>query len=364
MKGIMETMKTTNLETNNPNIHLVGPDIERDAPLSVEWLKGDIGRNTLRLMGVADKDNLPSTLEQEKARVKDFIENDDQLNWMITYQNEVIGSVWVDLKPSEYLQSPSVHIMIGSSEARGKGVGLSSMAAVVDYLEKQGHEQIYSRYLTDNEGSKNLLAKLGFQEIGEPYTDEDNLEFQNAVKKKEIMKEAEPIPPHTISPMVLDDTEGMYNLLRSGHRDTYVNEALGITAEKVDQRFTKSTAEERRTKNEQRIDDPNNQVWVAKDEQQNVIGMVAPRIEEDGTRRLGALYVVKEWQGKGVAHELMAKAIDWLDGEHNDIKLGVVTYNERAKAFYRKYGFEEVPSSETLFDDLIPEIFMVRKAQR
>lgn len=175
-------MKTTVLETNDPDIRLIEPDIERDAPLSVEWLKGDSGRNTLRLMGVADKDNQPSTLQQEKERIKDFIENDDQLNWTITYQDEVVGSVWVDTKPSEYLQSPSVHIMIGSPKARGKGIGLSTMTAVIEYLGQQGHEQIFSRYLTNNEGSKNLLAKLGFNEIGKPYTDEDNLEFQNVVR--------------------------------------------------------------------------------------------------------------------------------------------------------------------------------------
>lgn len=169
---------------------------------------------------------------------------------------------------------------------------------------------------------------------------------------------------YSITPMVLDDTEEVHNLLREGHHTTYVNEAIGITAERVDQRFTKSTPEERRMKNKTRIADPNNQVWVAKDTQQQVIGMVAPRIEEDGTHRLGALYVTKDWHGKGLAQELMDKAIDWLDGEHYDIKLGVVTYNERAKAFYRKYGFEEIPGSEVLFDDLIPEIFMIRKARQ
>ena len=178
------------------------------------------------------------------------------------------------------------------------------------------------------------------------------------------MQEIEPMPTHTIAPMQLDDTEGVHTLLRAGHLATYVNEELGVTPEKVDQRFSGSTPEDRRERNKKRIADPNNQAWVAKDDKQQVIGFVAPRIEEDGTHRLGALYVTKEWQGKGIAHELMAKAIDWLDGEHYDIKLGVVTYNERAKAFYRKYGFEEVPGSETLFDDLIPEVFMVRKAQQ
>ncbi|MGB3009009.1 MAG: GNAT family N-acetyltransferase [Candidatus Saccharimonadales bacterium] len=175
-------MKAINLETRSADVYLIEPDIEPDAPLSVEWLAGDIGRNTLRLMGVADKDNAPSTLEKEKERIRDFIKNDNHLNWMIAYSSQVVGSIWVDLKPSERLQSPSVHIMIGRPDIRGKGVGLSSMTAVINYLEKLGYQHIYSRYMTDNEGSKRLLAKLGFHADGTSYVGEDDVEFQNVVK--------------------------------------------------------------------------------------------------------------------------------------------------------------------------------------
>ncbi len=180
-------MRAKELHTNNPGVRLVEPDITRDAPLGVAWLQGDMGRNTLRLMGVAAKDNQPSTLEQERERVRGFIENDDQLNWMIAYRGTVVGSVWVHLRADQYLQGPSLHIMIGSPEARDKGIGLSSTEAVVGYLAKLGHARIYSRYLTDNAGSKNLLAKLNFHKMGEPYKDEDGLEFQNVVKEVETV---------------------------------------------------------------------------------------------------------------------------------------------------------------------------------
>jgi len=72
-------MKTTPLETNSPDVQLVVPDIERDAALGVEWLEGELGRATLTSMGVADKDNKPTTLEYERERIRDFIERDDQL---------------------------------------------------------------------------------------------------------------------------------------------------------------------------------------------------------------------------------------------------------------------------------------------
>lgn len=171
------------METNNPDVRLVEPNIERDAPLGVKWLEGDLGRSTLMLMGVADKDNKPSNLEAEKERVKDFIEKDNQLNWMIEYKGQVVGSVWADLEPTEYLLSPSVHIMIGDPNMRGKGVGITSIEAVVEYLENQGNEKIYSRHLLINTASKAMLHKLDFKDLEKPYTDKDGLEWQNVVKE-------------------------------------------------------------------------------------------------------------------------------------------------------------------------------------
>ncbi|HCZ28323.1 TPA: hypothetical protein DHU97_01110, partial [Candidatus Saccharibacteria bacterium] len=65
---------TENLQTDNPDVFLVEPNIERDAALGVQWLEGELGRATLTSMGVADQDNEPTTMEQERKRVKDFIE--------------------------------------------------------------------------------------------------------------------------------------------------------------------------------------------------------------------------------------------------------------------------------------------------
>lgn len=167
------------METNSPDVRLVAPDIERDAPLSVEWLAGDLGRNTLSLMGVNDANNKPSTLEAEQDRVKEFIERKDQLNWMIEFQGKVVGSVWVDLEPTEEVPSPAVHIMIGDPDTRGKGVGATSVGAVLDYLKDDGKFRVHSRHLTKNIRAKNLLDELNFKPNGEPYTDKDGLEWQN-----------------------------------------------------------------------------------------------------------------------------------------------------------------------------------------
>jgi hypothetical protein len=102
-------MKTIPLETDNPSVHLVEPKLARDSQLGVQWLHGDIGRNTLQLMGVSDEDNQPTTLQQEKQRVAEFIERPDQLNWMIEYQGQVVGSIWVDLESKARVPSPAIH---------------------------------------------------------------------------------------------------------------------------------------------------------------------------------------------------------------------------------------------------------------
>lgn len=171
--------------------------------------------------------------------------------------------------------------------------------------------------------------------------------------------EKESTPSFTLRELTLEDGEATHQLLRQLHNETYANDELGVTAELVDARFTRHTPELRRQRMQERLDDPGNMSWVAVDDSGSIIGMVAPRIEEGGVQRIGALYVHGDWHGKGVARELMQRALNWLDSS-KPIELHVVSYNERAKAFYRKWGFNEVPDSESLFDNLIPEVKMIR----
>lgn len=65
---------------------------------------------------------------------------------------------------------------------------------------------------------------------------------------------------------------------------------------------------------------------------------------------LRQFYVLEPWQGKGIAHRLMA----WTIGEAkrrgaDELYLSVFTDNHRARRFYEKYGFRFVA----------PYIFMV-----
>lgn len=156
------------------------PNIEKDAQAGVDWLEGSAGRKTLRLMGNTEANNKPSTLEEEKQRMRDFITATNQITWMIRRKGGTVGAVWIDLEDSEYLAAPAIHIMIGNPEARGKGVGEKVINAVIGWLKQEkNYPFLYSRHLVDNVRAAKLLKKLGFANFGSQYSDQDGLYWQN-----------------------------------------------------------------------------------------------------------------------------------------------------------------------------------------
>ena len=168
------------IKTNRSDLELIDPNVERDAPISVKWLAGDAGRNTLRLMGNNEEDNKPSTLELEKERVIGFINSKEQITWMISFKDEIVGAIWVDLKPTSYVGAPAMHIMIGDPKARGHGIGRSASEAVIGYMRQSGeYRDLYTRHLISNLPASKLLEEVGFTKLDETYTDSDGLIWQN-----------------------------------------------------------------------------------------------------------------------------------------------------------------------------------------
>lgn len=67
-----------------------------------------------------------------------------------------------------------------------------------------------------------------------------------------------------------------------------------------------------------------------------------PLIKKWKALELKRIYVLKEYQGKGIAQQLMDFIIEQArQGAYEVIWLGVWENNHRAKQFYKKYGFEE-----------------------
>jgi ribosomal protein S18 acetylase RimI-like enzyme len=57
---------------------------------------------------------------------------------------------------------------------------------------------------------------------------------------------------------------------------------------------------------------------------------------------LKRIYVLKEWQGKGIAQKLMDFFLDFAtEKKYEAVWLGVWEHNVRAQKFYEKYGFAD-----------------------
>jgi len=165
---------------------------------------------------------------------------------------------------------------------------------------------------------------------------------------------------YRISELTDKNIDEANNVRLSSWLETYVNEDLGITREWIHERNQLQLTDDAKKKRLEQLTNPNFAGWVATDEMGKVVGVVAPYVDESGHLHVGSLYVNSEWHRKGVGGALMQKVISWCDPK-NPIELGVATYNKRAKAFYQKWGFEEIPDSERLFANKIPEIMMIRK---
>ena len=143
--------RRTEISTNLSGLTLVKPEVERDAAAGVKWLAGPTGRETLRLMGVTEDQNHPTTLDTERNRVRDFISSTYQLTWMIRFKGRIVGAVWVNLAATKYLPAPSIHIMIGDRSVRGQGIGEHVIRAVISELKALGNfDRLHSRHLIDN----------------------------------------------------------------------------------------------------------------------------------------------------------------------------------------------------------------------
>jgi aminoglycoside phosphotransferase (APT) family kinase protein/ribosomal protein S18 acetylase RimI-like enzyme len=174
----------------------------------------------------------------------------------------------------------------------------------------------------------------------------------------------------TIERAVPDDAEIICDIRDRAWLEAYPNAELGITSEDVRTMAQGREGEfvPRRIaylKEQFGKDDPNQTTFVAK-AAGKVVGFIDPRIDEQNHRRVGAIYVAPEAQGKGVGGKLMKQVLGYY-GREQDIYLEVVSYNQNAIDFYKRFGFEQtdtvVPEEEGRPDYLktLPQIEMVLK---
>ena len=170
------------MKPNRPDVQLIAPDIKRDPPFAYGWFNQPRGRATLLSMGNAESEIEPATLTGEIETIQEFLfleKEGQQITRMIIYNGKTIGAVWIELFENHGVKPPSIHILIGDPDYRGRGIGSSVMQSAIDYVKNQLRYPVaYSRHLTSNVAVTKLNESLGFVKDGVQYTDDNGLEWQ------------------------------------------------------------------------------------------------------------------------------------------------------------------------------------------
>lgn len=166
-----------------------------------------------------------------------------------------------------------------------------------------------------------------------------------------------------IRPATPDDAGAIRRMQAQSWRDTYVNDAAGVSKAWVWQETGRWLTPEQLAASTQLLrtilaDTEHNFYRVALLDGQ-VVGFIHASVRADGTKELSGFYTAQQTHGTGLAQQLMACADQWFG--HDRVTLDVVAYNARAIRFYQKAGFAIIDGSEHLFMDTMPVVTMIRK---
>jgi len=159
-----------------------------------------------------------------------------------------------------------------------------------------------------------------------------------------------------------EDVEAIEKMRYQSWLETYPNDEFGVTKEMIEERFAPKLSteglEKRREQYLQNQKNPDILNLVAKDDAGQVIGYVFATRGDEGNE-IDAIYTNKVVHGIGIGGALMQRALDWIGNE--DSFLLVTSYNERAKNFYKKFGFIEVGEP---FIDNVPNMPLQRMERK
>lgn len=172
-----------------------------------------------------------------------------------------------------------------------------------------------------------------------------------------------------IVPATLGDEVGIGEAHLQSWLETYPNEKYGVTEEWIKNEFGFLIKDgvaangidngiPYRRKMIEKLDS-NTLYEVVKDENGTIQGFMYA-YKQNEVVDLGAIYLTNVLKGTGVAYKLMDQAVAFAGSL--PIKLQVIAYNERAIAFYEKYGFKKGAIEKELFHDKMPVLNMKREA--
>jgi ribosomal protein S18 acetylase RimI-like enzyme len=162
-----------------------------------------------------------------------------------------------------------------------------------------------------------------------------------------------------------EDVETLRIIVRDAWLEIYPNKTYGITTEDISAIDWYNSHELDKRRKEIADNSGTVHIWVVKNAKGKIVGFCKVYKYND-YGEIDAMYVLREFQGRGLGKKLIQKAFEWI-GSELDIKLKVVVYNSNAVEFYKKFGFRET-ANKVFYSGTqlpngkeIPRIEMVKK---
>ncbi|PIR80133.1 MAG: hypothetical protein COU25_01640 [Candidatus Levybacteria bacterium CG10_big_fil_rev_8_21_14_0_10_35_13] len=111
------------------------------------------------------------------------------------------------------------------------------------------------------------------------------------------------------------------------------------------------------------INDPESFTIVAKNEDGKIVGLATARRKNKSTLNLSRLYVLPNFQKKGIGKELLNKALFYFDNIKN-VTLEVEEMNKNAIEFYERQEFIKKSSREDIVEGItIKSVVMTKQLE-
>ncbi|MDQ5962479.1 MAG: hypothetical protein QG653_286 [Patescibacteria group bacterium] len=139
-----------------------------------------------------------------------------------------------------------------------------------------------------------------------------------------------------------NDAEEIQNVFYKTWLATYPNNVPGVSVDDVHEHHKEKLSEEGIEKSRKRIEDGlslENQRFLVAKVDGKIAGVCLATVLED-KNQLNAIYVLPEFQGKGLGYKLWGEVLKFID-QTKDTVVQVVIYNTSAIEFYKRLGFED-----------------------
>lgn len=166
-----------------------------------------------------------------------------------------------------------------------------------------------------------------------------------------------------------DDIYSIQQVFYKTWLSTYPNKEAGITKEDVEERFRDRFSENALSKRKKQVlsQSPDYISIVAKNGD-DIIGFCEAK-KGELYNELKSIYVLPNYQGKGIGMMLWNEIVNFL-GNEKKIIVCVATYNQQAIDFYKKIGFTDTNKRFTkeqyrmpISKALVPEMEMILDAK-